>query len=156
MVSARTGNRKSLDMTMFVTSQVNYYNAQQRVGYHKRKFGPHNQSIVKTLQREVMSVDALHIYVILPKKLCATDALLSPWELMPYYLIMSHTKDIYQFDKWRNYTLVSGFEDLGKLKVIGTNLFLLSRERIPNFSNASVYCIGHEYIRTHVVCSFAK
>ena len=86
-------------MTMFVTSQMNYYNAQQRVGYYKRKFGPHNQSIVKTLQREVMSVDALQIYVILPKKLCVTDALLSPWELMRYYLIMSHTKEIYQLDK---------------------------------------------------------
>ena len=43
MDSARKGNRKSLDMTMFVTSQMNYYNAQQRVGYYKRKFGPHNQ-----------------------------------------------------------------------------------------------------------------
>ena len=32
-------------MTMFVTSQMNYYNAQQRVGYYKRKFGPHNQSV---------------------------------------------------------------------------------------------------------------
>ena len=80
-----------------------------------------------------MSVNALQIYVIWPKQLCATDALLSPWELMRYYLIMSHTKDIYQLDKWRNYTLGSGFEDLGKLKVNGTNLFLLSRERIPNF-----------------------
>ena len=52
---------------------------------------------------------------------------------MRYYLIMSHTTDIYQLDKWRNYTLGSGIEDLGKLKVIGTNLFLLSRERISNF-----------------------
>ena len=86
-------------MTMFVTSQINYYNAQQRVGYYKWKFGPQNQSMVRTLHREVMSVDALHIHVILPKELCATDAILSPWELMRYYLIMSHTKDIYQLDK---------------------------------------------------------
>ena len=78
MDSARTGNRKSLDMTMFVTSQMNYYNAQQRVGYYKGKFGPHNQSIVTTLQREVIWVDTLQIYIILPKKLCATDAPLSP------------------------------------------------------------------------------
>ena len=28
---------------------------------------------------------------------------------------------------------ICGFEDLGKLKVIGTNLFLLSCEPIPNF-----------------------
>ena len=52
-----------------------------------------------TLQGEVMSVDALQIYVILPKELCATDAILSPWERVRYYLIMSHTKDIYQLDK---------------------------------------------------------
>ena len=83
---------------------------------------------------DLMSVNALQIYVIWPKKLCATtDVLLSPWELMWYYLSISHTKNIYQLDKWRNYTLGSGFEDLGKLKVIGTNLFLLSRERTPNF-----------------------
>ena len=95
LLSARTGNRKSLDMTMFVTSQMNCCNAQQRVGYYKRKFRPQNQSMVRTLLQKVMSVDALQIYVILPKEMCATDAILSPWELMRYYLIMSHTKDIY-------------------------------------------------------------
>ena len=89
-------------MTMFVTSQMNYYNAQQRVGYYKRKFGPQNLSMVRTLHREVMSVDALHIHVILPKEMCATDAILLTWELMRYYLIMSHTKDIYQLYKRRN------------------------------------------------------
>ena len=41
---------KSLNMTIFVTSQMNYYSAQQRVGYHKRKSGPHNQIMVRTLQ----------------------------------------------------------------------------------------------------------
>ena len=86
-------------MTMFVTSQMNYYNAQQRVGYHKRKFGSHNQSMVRTLHQEVMSVDAMQIHVILEKEMCATDAILSSWELMRYYLIMSNTKDIYQLDK---------------------------------------------------------
>ena len=79
-------------MTIFVTSQMNYYNAQQRVGYNKRKFDPHNQLMVRTLQGEVMSVDALQIYVILPKELFATDVILSPWEQMRYYLIMSHTR----------------------------------------------------------------
>ena len=71
---------------------MNYYNAQQRVGYNKRKFDPHNQLMVRTLQGEVMSVDALQIYVILPKELFTTDAILSPWEQMQYYLIMSHTR----------------------------------------------------------------
>ena len=70
-------------MTMFVTSQMIYYNAQQRVGFHKRKFGPQNQSMVRTLHREVMSVDALHIHVYFyQRKMCATDAILLPWELM--------------------------------------------------------------------------
>ena len=59
-------------MTIFVTSQMNYYNAQQRVGCNKRKFGPQNQLMVRTLQGEVMSVDVLQIYVILPKELYAT------------------------------------------------------------------------------------
>ena len=45
-----------------------------------------------------MSVDALQIYVVLPKELYATDAIVLLWELMRYYLIMSHTKDIYQLD----------------------------------------------------------
>ena len=48
--SVRTGNMKSLDMTLFVTSQMNLYNAQQRVGYNKRTFGPQNQFMVRTLQ----------------------------------------------------------------------------------------------------------
>ena len=86
-------------MTMFVTSQINYYNAQQRIGYNKRKFGPQSQYMVRTLHRDVMSVDALQIYVILPKEMCTTDAILSPWELMRYYLIMSHTKYICQLNK---------------------------------------------------------
>ena len=76
-------------MTMFVTSQINYYNAQQRVGYYKWKFAPQNQSMVRTLHREVMSVDALHIHVILPKELCATDVILSPCEtdaILPHYV----------------------------------------------------------------------
>ena len=86
-------------MTISVASQMNYYNAQQRVGYCKRKLGPQNQLMVRTLLGKVMSVDALQIYVILPKELFATDAILSPWEQMRYYLIMSHTKDTYQLDK---------------------------------------------------------
>ena len=60
-------------MTMCVMSQINYYNDQQRVGYYKRKFGPQNQFMVRTLQGEVMSVDALQIYVILLNELCGLD-----------------------------------------------------------------------------------
>ena len=81
---------------------MNYYKAQQRVGFYKRKFGPQIQNMVRTLQGEVMSVDAQQIYVNLSKELCATDVILSPWELMRYYLIISHTKYIYQLDKWSN------------------------------------------------------
>ena len=78
--------------------KMNYYNAQQRVGYYKMKFGPRNLFIFRTLQGEVMSVDALQIYIILPNELCATDAIWSPWELMRCYLILSHTKDIHQYE----------------------------------------------------------
>ena len=85
-------------MTMFVTSQMNYYNAQQRVGYHKRKFGPQNMSMVRTLHREVMSVDALHIHVILPKEMCATDAILLPWELIRLILLQSIILDQWPTD----------------------------------------------------------
>ena len=96
-------------MTMFVTSQIHYYNAQQRVKYYSsiafvltRILPRQYCQCVAIIMCEVMSVDAPHIHVILPKELCATDAILLPWEMMRYYLIMSHTKDIYQLDKWRN------------------------------------------------------
>ena len=90
-------------MTMFVTSQMNYYNAQQRVGYDKRKLGPHNQYMVRSLQGRSCQLMRCRF--------------------------MSHTKNIFQLD------LMVGceFEDLGKLKVIGTVLFLLRRERTLNF-----------------------
>ena len=60
---------------MFVTSQMNYYYAQQRVGYDKIKLGPHNQCMVRTLQGDVMSVDALQIYVVL----CRTQWIYTSW-----------------------------------------------------------------------------
>ena len=156
LVSTRTGNMKSLDMTMFVTSQMNYYNAQQRVGFYKRKFGPQIQYMVKTLQGKVMSVDALHIFVNLSKELCATDVILSPWALMRCYLIMSQTKDVYQLDKWSNLTLGCEFEALGKLKVIDIVFFYCIVNGPPTSTNVSVFCTRHEYILPNVVCSFSK
>ena len=102
-----------------------------------------------------MSVDALQIYVILHKEMCATHAILSPWELMRYYLIMSHTKDLYQLDKWRNSTLECGFKDLGKFKVIGNVFFLLRRERTPNFYKCIRLLHQACIYSDKVFCSFA-